>query len=259
MCCVILSKAACGAQCPRTKLLQYETLRHMPTSVVYLSAAAAVKDSGIRVGRKVRCVGASVVNSPCIRKENSSLMFAAHAPAPPKFRTICRKQQTRVRAPASAYAVEQPVILPGSWGYITPAGRAAALQRDLQDSKQLTSLPPWHASSCRRCACGWRGALWWVVVGLRERERESLAWMRRVKKRELDSVIELKSLIGIADDWWLSGAGSLLILTELLLMHDCTHSKHFLFFWVFFAGWWHVKKILWNIQTTCANLNQKMH
>lgn len=172
MCCVILSKAACGAQCPRTKLLQYETLRHMPTSVVYLSAAAAVKDSGIRVGRKVRCVGASVVNSPCIRKENSSLMFAAHAPAPPKFRTICRKQQTRVRAPASAYAVEQPVILPGSWGYITPAGRAAALQRDLQDSKQLTSLPPWHASSCRRCACGWRGALWWVVVGLRERERE---------------------------------------------------------------------------------------
>lgn len=102
------------------------------------------------------------VNPPCTRKENSSLLFAAHAPALRKFRMICREQQTRVRAPASASAVEDPVMLPGSRGYISPAGRAAALQRDLQDSKQLTSLLPWHASSrtgegsrrrTTRCAC----------------------------------------------------------------------------------------------------------
>ena len=131
------------------------------------------------------------------------------APALRKFTMSCRKQQERLRAPASASAVEQAIMLPGSWSYISPAGRAAAL-RDRQDSKQLTSLLSWHASSCagagrtRRtgCACvrGCFMACCCRTERERERERESLAWMRRVKKRELDSVIELKSLIGIADD-----------------------------------------------------------
>lgn len=111
------------------------------------------------------------VNPLCTRKEITSRQFAAHAPALRTFRMMCRKQQMRVRAPVLASAVEQPVMLPGSRGYISPAGRAAALQRDLQDSKQLTSLLPWHASSRtgegrrrRRCACVCEGVLYGVLL-----------------------------------------------------------------------------------------------
>lgn len=53
------------------KLLQHEDLRHMPTRVVYLSAAAAVEDSGIRAGRKGGFAGASLPSSsePTVHQE----------------------------------------------------------------------------------------------------------------------------------------------------------------------------------------------
>lgn len=160
---------------PVQELLQHEVLRHMPPRVVYLSAAA-VEDCGIRVGREGSSAGPPVRTSsePSVRKRWKLrslraylLLFVALC----RFRTlICRLQQTNkhasnARAYILASAVERLVMLPESRGYISPAGRAAALQRDRQDCKQLTSLLPWHASARtgegrrRRCACVWKGAL----------------------------------------------------------------------------------------------------
>lgn len=69
------------------KLLQHQALGHMPTRVVYLSAAAAaaVEDSGIRVGRKAACVGASAPTSSeaTVHQKGKLLttVLQAHAPA----------------------------------------------------------------------------------------------------------------------------------------------------------------------------------
>lgn len=58
-----------------------------------------------------------------------------------------KRMNTQSGTHTLASAVKRLVMLPESRGYISPAGRAAALQRDRQDSKQLTSLLPWHASA----------------------------------------------------------------------------------------------------------------
>lgn len=162
-CCLLLPAATRGRHVSVQKGLHHWALSHMPARVVYLSAAAAVEDSGICVARAVwsfyvlqqwtRCVYTS--HTQCSAAERkASWLFTLYACLRCMHASVfmwdwvmpCRLQHTTPHPSTSAV---NGLSHCQAAGLHKPCWMCCCTTTScgLQDSKQLTSLLPWHASA----------------------------------------------------------------------------------------------------------------
>lgn len=162
-CCLLLPVATRGRHVSVQKGLHHWALSHMPARVVYLSAAAAVEDSGICVARAVwsfyvlqqwtRCVYTS--HTQCSAAERkASWLFTLYACLRCMHASVfmwdwvmpCRLQHTTPHPSTSAV---NGLSHCQAAGLHKPCWMCCCTTTScgLQDSKQLTSLLPWHASA----------------------------------------------------------------------------------------------------------------